>query len=78
MVKVQGLFAKTNLKIPVCHIRSKQGLGQARPNKKQSRSGKNFQELKICGHGTVLALTVRIIRLALTVRIIRLAFVVIL
>ena len=27
MVKVQRLFAKTNLKIPVCHIRSKQGLG---------------------------------------------------
>ena len=57
MVKVQGLFAKTNLKIPVCHIRSKQGLGQARPNKKLSQRGKNFQELKICGHGTILALT---------------------
>ena len=34
-----------------------QGLGQARPNKKLSQRGKNFQELKICGHGTVLALT---------------------
>ena len=34
-----------------------QGLGQARPNKKLSQSGKNFQELKICGHGTILALT---------------------
>ena len=33
-----------------------QGLGQARPNKKLSQRGKNFQELKICGHGTVLAL----------------------
>ena len=55
-----------------------QGLGQARPNKKLSQRGKNFQELKICGHGTILALTVRIIRLALTVRIIRLASVVIL
>ena len=39
MVKVQGLFAKTNLKIPVCHIRSKQGLGQARPSKKHQRQG---------------------------------------
>ncbi|RGC16864.1 hypothetical protein DW855_10965 [Faecalibacterium prausnitzii] len=37
-------------------VRSKQGLGQARPNKKLSQRGKNFQELKICGHGTVLAL----------------------
>ena len=36
----------------------KQGLGQARPNKKLSQRGKNFQELKICGHGTVLALYV--------------------
>ena len=34
-----------------------QGLGQARPNKKLSQRGKNFQELKICGHGTILALT---------------------
>ena len=34
-----------------------QGLGQARPNKKLSQKGKNFQELKICGHGTILALT---------------------
>ena len=34
----------------------KQGLGQARPNKKLSQRGKNFQELKICGHGTILAL----------------------
>ena len=34
-----------------------QGLGQARPNKKQSQRGKNFQVLKICGHGTILALT---------------------
>ena len=38
-------------------IVTRQGLGQARPNKKQSQRGKNFQELKICGHGTVLALT---------------------
>ena len=30
-------MAKTNLKIPVCHIRSKQGLGQALPNKKLSQ-----------------------------------------
>ena len=36
----------------------KQGLGQARPNKKLSQRGKNFQELKICGHGTILALSV--------------------
>jgi len=50
-----------------------QGLGQARPSKKLSQGAENFQELKICGHGTILALTVRIIRLALTVRIIRLA-----
>ena len=33
-----------------------QGLGQARPGKKLSQRGKNFQELIICGHGTVLAL----------------------
>ena len=58
MVRVQRLFAKTNLKIPVCRIRSQQGLGQARPSKKLSQRGKNFQELKICGHGTVLALYV--------------------
>ena len=38
-------------------ITPKQGLGQARPNKKLSQKGKNFQELKICGHGTILALT---------------------
>ena len=30
--------------------------GSARPNKKLSQRGKNFQELKICGHGTILAL----------------------
>ena len=36
---------------------TQQGLGQARPNKKLSQKGKNFQELKICGHGTILALT---------------------
>ncbi len=35
----------------------KQGLGQARPNKKAVPRGKNFQELKICDHGTILALT---------------------
>ncbi|RAW57336.1 hypothetical protein C4N23_11295 [Faecalibacterium hattorii] len=34
-----------------------QGLGQARPNKKLSQGAENFQELKICGHGTILALT---------------------
>ncbi|RCH46746.1 hypothetical protein C7K05_05080 [Faecalibacterium prausnitzii] len=55
----------------------KQGLEQAHPNKKPSQGAGNFQELKICGHGTVLALTIRIIRLALTIRIIRLASVVI-
>ena len=32
--------------------------GSARPSKKLSRRGKNFQELKICGYGTVLALYV--------------------
>ncbi len=37
-------------------IVTRQGLGQARPNKKQSQRGKNFQVLKICGHGTILAL----------------------
>jgi hypothetical protein len=31
-------------------------LGQARPNKKLSQGAENFQELKICGHGTILAL----------------------
>ena len=35
----------------------KQGLGQARPNKKLSHGAENFQELKICDHGTVLVLT---------------------
>ena len=34
-----------------------QGLGLARPNKRLSQRGKNFQELKISGHGTILALT---------------------
>ena len=48
------------------------------PARSCSKGSKNFQELKICGHGMILALTVRIIRLALTVRIIRLALVVIL
>ena len=37
---------------------AQQGLGQARPNKKLSQGAENFQELKICGHGTVLALCV--------------------
>ena len=55
----------------------KQGLEQAHPNKKPSQGAGNFQELKICGHGTVLALTVRTIRLALPARINRLASVVI-
>ena len=32
--------------------------GSARPNKKLSQRGKNFQEWIICGHGTVLALYV--------------------
>ena len=50
-------FLKTNPQLPVCRTRSQQGLGQARPNKKLSQRGKNFQELKICGHGTILALT---------------------
>ena len=58
MVKVQRLFAKTNLKIPVCRTRSQQGLEQARPNKKLSQGAENFQELKICGHGTILVLYV--------------------
>ena len=98
MVKVQRLFAKTNLKIPVCRTRSQQGLGQDRvcdaqrsnespsgafkrqrglrqqmegrcpdkhaPARKLSHGAGNFQELKICAHGTILDLTVRIIRLA--------------
>ena len=38
--------------------------GSARPNKKLSQGARNFQELKICAHGTILVLTVRIIRLA--------------
>ena len=48
-------------------IVTRQGLGQARPNKKYFGNARalqkcspggtqNFQELKICGHGTVLAL----------------------
>ncbi len=35
----------------------KQGLGLALPNKKAVPRAGNFQELKICDHGTVLALT---------------------
>ena len=80
MVKVQRLFAKTNLKIrvcaaqrsnespsgafkrpnglaqqdggasprqvQVCRNRSKQGLGQARPNKKQSQRGRKFSRIE--------------------------------
>ena len=55
------------------HFKNAEALQKCSPGRAQ-----HFQELKICGHGTILALTVRIIRLALTVRIIRLAFVVIL
>ena len=32
--------------------------GTARPNKKLSQGAENFQELKICGHGTILVLYV--------------------
>ena len=46
--------ALTNSSLPYSF---QQGLGQARPNKKLSQRGKNFQELKICGHGTILALS---------------------
>ena len=46
---------RRNKQLPVCRTRSQQGLGQARPNKKLSQKATNFQELKICGHGTVLA-----------------------
>ena len=38
--------------------RMKQGLGQARPQKKLSQGAGNFQELKICDHGTILVLYV--------------------
>ena len=38
--------------------RFSQGLEQARPNRKLSQGAENFQELKICGHGTVLVLYV--------------------
>ena len=61
MVKVQGLFAKTNLKIPVCHIRSKQGLGRARPNKKLSQRDKKFSRIEnlwprddACSHVSII------------------------
>ena len=33
MVKIQRLFAKTNLKIPVCRTRSRQGFRAGTPNK---------------------------------------------
>ena len=36
----------------------KQGLGLRTPQQEAVPRGKNFQELKICGHGTVLALYV--------------------
>lgn len=35
----------------------KQGLGLRTPQQEAVPKGKNFQKLKICGHGTVLALT---------------------
>lgn len=44
------------------------GFGAGTPQQEAVPKGaRNFQELKNCGHGTVLALTVRIIRLALVV-----------
>ena len=45
MVKVQRLFAKTNLKIPVCHTRSQQGLGLHTPQQEHYRSPTNVRTL---------------------------------
>ena len=46
MVKVQRLFAKTNLKIPVCCNLRSRVWGSARPNKKLSQRGKNFSGIE--------------------------------
>ena len=45
MVKVQRLFAKTNLKIPVCPTRSQQGLGLHTPQQEHYRSPTNVRTL---------------------------------
>ena len=44
------------------HFKNAEALQKCSPGRAE-----NFQELKICGHGTILALTVRIIRLAFVV-----------
>ncbi|MEE0285344.1 MAG: hypothetical protein UD159_02185 [Faecalibacterium prausnitzii] len=43
---------------PFAVLVSRRVWGTARPNKKLSQGAENFQELKICGHGTVLVLYV--------------------
>ena len=45
MVKVQRLFAKTNLKIPVCHTRSQQSLGLHTPQQEHYQSPTNVRTL---------------------------------
>jgi len=45
MVKVQILFAKTNLKIPVCPTRSQQGLGLHTPQQEYYQSPTNVRTL---------------------------------
>lgn len=56
-VSLKNGFESGDDELSACRTRFPQGLGQARPNKKRSQRDTNFQELKICGHGTVLALT---------------------
>ena len=62
--KMEGLCPD---KFPFAVLVPSRVWGTARPKKKLSQGARIFQELKICGHGTVLALTIRIIRLALVV-----------
>ena len=45
MVKIQRLFAKTNLKIPVCRTRSQQGLGLHTPQQEHYQSPTNVRTL---------------------------------
>ena len=53
--KMEGLCPD---KFPFAVLVPSRVWGSARPNKKLSQGAENFQELKICGHGTVLALYV--------------------
>ena len=51
--KMEGLCPD---KFPFAALVPSRVWGSARPNKKLSQGARIFQELKICGHGTVFAL----------------------